>query len=393
MKRNVVYFPDRAQIEKEASEWIVRFEEGEPPTQRDVNELKAWIARSPKHREIMMRYASLWNDMDLLTELAMPLARNAKPNASFVSGLLVWILSTAARGIAVLSKPRKVLSPPKKAWIALAVVLILSTLGVFALSVIVFEQTSRNGIYVTSTGERRTIALPDGSTIWLNTRSKVEVSYSNAKRRIVLNNGEAYFKVAKNSLRPFEVYAGSRMVRAVGTAFSVYRGNNSVNVTVTEGRVDLAIVKSLSSTESIAGVADTGVSVTPVPAKSQNSTEEDFTQLLGSLVAGQSVNLSEDDPGFMENVRTHEQRELDQRLSWRDGLLIFSGESLQEVVEEVSRYTVLKIRIADPELKSIRVGGQFKVGETEALFDVLENGFGLQVSRLDDNHVEILTRK
>ena len=59
------------------------------------------------------------------------------------------------------------------------------------------------------------------------------------------------------------------------------------------------------------------------------------------------------------------------------------------VVKEVERYTHLRIDISEKVLGDIRIGGQFHLGETEALFDVLERGFGLKVSRIDDSHVVI----
>ena len=76
-------------------------------------------------------------------------------------------------------------------------------------------------------------------------------------------------------------------------------------------------------------------------------------------------------------------------MSWIEGKLIFEGESLEEVIDEVSRYTALQIDVLDPDLKKIRIGGQFQIGETDALFDALENGFGLKVSRLSDRHIQI----
>jgi len=82
--------------------------------------------------------------------------------------------------------------------------------------------------------ERQT--LPDGSVVELKDDSKIYVAFTPGFRRVALVSGEAHFKVAKNKERPFIVVIGNVEVRAVGTAFSVQRGDASVEVLVTEAR-------------------------------------------------------------------------------------------------------------------------------------------------------------
>ena len=96
----------------------------------------------------------------------------------------------------------------------------------------------------------------------------------------------------------------------------------------------------------------------------------------------------------LDQIKTIAQDELERRGAWRSGLLIFTGNSLEEVVAEISRYTTLNIEIVDPELKKIRIGGQFSVdGSTSALFDALEANFGLTITQLDYNRVKISAAK
>jgi transmembrane sensor len=80
------------------------------------------------------------------------------------------------------------------------------------------------------------------------------------------------------------------------------------------------------------------------------------------------------------------------QLSWTDGKLIFDGESLQEVVDEISRFTTIKIEMTDPKIQNIRIGGQFSATETDAFFDILESSFDISINRLTEDHI-VLTSK
>ena len=111
----------------------------------------------------------------------------------------------------------------------------------------------------TTVGELKSVTLSDGSTVQLNTNSRVEVRFSSAERRVHLTRGEAYFSVAHNPRRPFSVYAANGIVTAVGTAFTVrLREQDAVEVTVEKGRVAL-------STLSEAGPAISRKPSLPVP--------------------------------------------------------------------------------------------------------------------------------
>lgn len=223
----------------------------------------------------------------------------------------------------------------------------------------------------------------------LNTNSQIEVEYNEGFRNINLLQGEAHFEVAKNPDHPFRVYAGMGRVQAVGTAFTVYLKDKGMNVLVTEGRVALASLgvseHSRTSQEQAGDIR--GVQLDPyVSSQSKN---------IGILEAGESVTLAvADSTGASERQLNHvvevvDESELSRRQSWRDGLLVFSGEPLEQIVFEISRYTTVSIEIPDPDLKKIQIGGRFKVGDIDNMFDVLETNFGLQVNRLSYNRVEL----
>src|SRR5205807_1325966 len=95
----------------------------------------------------------------------------------------------------------------------------------------------RPQVYATAIGEQRSVVLKDGSMIQLNSRSRVEVRYTDHDRKIALKEGQALFTVARDTQRPFLVSAGDTAVRAVGTQFDVNRLETEIVVTVLEGKV------------------------------------------------------------------------------------------------------------------------------------------------------------
>ena len=68
---------------------------------------------------------------------------------------------------------------------------------------------------------------------------------------------------------------------------------------------------------------------------------------------------------------------------------MFAGETLEQVVQEISRYSELNIQITDPSLKTLKIGGQFRIGEINAMFDVLESNFNIQVNQLTNGQVTL----
>jgi transmembrane sensor len=325
--------------------------------------------------------AKSWGDMDVMSGLMIPLGQSLKPRRSklkaftltpllFMAGIYRMLVS----GTHQLFRPFVVLPA-----LTLVIVFSLSFFGTVSVPDI------PNNIYVTSIGEHSTHTLDDGSVLTLNSNSQVEVSYTLSKRVINLISGEAHFDVISDPNRPFEVYAGNRMVKAIGTAFSVYRLKNTIEVLVTEGKVDLAIIESTLlvkpeiSPRSRAKL-NKNLSLEPL---------ENTVTVVASLEAGQSISIPISSYSLDTPIVEYAQGDLVRKLSWLDGRLVFAGESLEEVVAEVSRHTPLIIEVTDPELKKLRIGGQFQAGETDALFDVLESGFGVEITRINKGHVQL----
>ena len=374
MEPKIIEFADKAKIEEEAWQWVIKFESDTSPSAEEVAALNRWLEQSPLHKETLSRVAKGWNNLDLLGELVIPTAPPPRAGSGFMVSVMLWLLSPLVllaslsgqvfnsigelfRSRALLVSTTTVTGGGAALWLLMP--LLLSTLAVW--------QAPGEGSFKTGVGEQSSFTLADGSTLWLNTSSHVVLAINDSSRQIRLISGEAHFDVYHDPDRPFEVYANKKMVRAVGTAFSVFIEEQGVEVLVTEGRVQL-------------GVAST---------QQQSPIQDKPSAILGELSAGQTLVIAGDTPEVMQAVTEYQPAELNRKMAWLNGELIYAGESLDAVIKEVSRYTPITIELVDPELADIRIGGQFQVGQTEALFEVLELGFGLRVSRLSANHVQV----
>jgi len=387
---NVLEFPDSSAIEKEAATWMVILDGDQPLSPAQQNDLQQWMATSPNHREELERLAELWGLLNVLTVLAVPIEKKqASLSQRFVHSLREQFTTLTHAVVSVR---------------AVAAAAILG-LGVVALSSYLQSPSlsTSNGLYQTAIGQQSTTRLSDNSSILLNTNSRVRVEYSDNVRKIFLLQGEAHFDVAPNKKVPFQVYAGDGLVQAVGTAFTVYlQQDEVVKVTVTEGKVKVMGEPLASNSQNISSKHSNSKH-----SNVQNSNSQQSNPLvdLATLKAGQIGTLervttandsstgssqpSNNKASFLQTLESIDQQELDRQLAWHTGLVMFAGETLEQVVREISRYSELNIQITDPSLKTLKIGGQFRIGEINAMFDVLESNFNIQVNQLANGQVTL----
>ncbi|MBO9544468.1 FecR domain-containing protein [Caulobacter sp.] len=190
---------------------------------------------------------------------------------------------------------------------------------------------ARSRVYETRKGETRVLALEDGSIVTLNTATRLEVRYSRNLRHVHLVSGEALFDVAKNRARPFVVQASNVDVRAVGTSFTVAAtASRTVKVLVREGVVE---------------VARPSIS-TAAPMRMKANTRA----LIGDATAPMT---------FIQVSAVEVSREL----AWREGRLVFAGESLSTAAAEFARYSDTRIVVQDPTLSASGVAGVFDAND------------------------------
>ena len=123
------------------------------------------------------------------------------------------------------------------AWVAVAAGIILM--------VVLFNQPSQTGkpaftTITTKNGEKRTIAIPDGSQLTLNAGTTIHVYHDFSKeRRVDLVDGEVFFNVQRNPQKPFRIGSHELTISVLGTSFNVsaYSGLKKMSVGVVTGKV------------------------------------------------------------------------------------------------------------------------------------------------------------
>jgi len=212
--------------------------------------------------------------------------------------------------------------------------------------------------YATAVGEHREIVLPDDSVLTLNTDSSVTVRYSDDRREILLERGEAHFDVTPAPARPFRVAAGLGSVRAIGTAFNVHLDDGTVEVLVEEGVVEV----------------EAGDSRAVPPQILEEGQTLEYRETLGA------VSAVEDD-------------EIARRLAWHEGMLDFRGNTLAEVIEEATRHTSTRITIVDPVLEEVSVTAYIRAGDVDTLLQLLTEQEMISVRRIGAEEVQLTTPK
>ncbi|MFC4314775.1 FecR family protein [Steroidobacter flavus] len=330
----------------EASEWIARIDRGLSATEQQS--LEQWLAADPARVVALMKLARVYDKLDSMGRLADLFPR---PEASRRG----WLVPAAALasllvliGVVGVSTWRSVPEPA-------------STMAA-APSEVTGEQT-----FATPVGERSTIRLPDGSSLTLNTDTRVRTRFTAQVRELFLDRGEMHLQVAHERDRPLNVYIGDRFVQAVGTEFNLRIANDRrVELLVTEGKVLVGRRGELPAT--------TGRLPGPPPAgMSMKLASAGDLLVVNDATAGNALHLAPE--------------EIVVRLSWRAGNLVFRGESLAEALGEIERYTSVEFIISDERLKQIRVAGLFKTGDVEGLLKTLQENFNVSYRRVGDDKI------
>lgn len=307
---------DASEIEAEAADWFQRRRFWHW-SEEDQVRLDAWLDQSMAHSVAYWRLDAGFEGTERLTALRHP--HFGTPNPA-----------------------------PKRNWRPIlfrtaAAALVVSAMGAFALRYETPPPVEK--AYATGIGRTERIALSDGSSIELNTNTKLRVSIGRKQRRVFLDRGEAYFQVAHDAQRPFVVMVGKRRITDLGTKFLVKSDPGRLKVSLVEGLARIEFANE------------------PVKAN-------------GNLLKPGDVAIATADS---ISVSRAPERRLKDELAWRRGVLIFRDTTLAEAVAEFNRYNSQKLVIADADAAGRKIGGTFTTSGVERFAEVARLVLGLQV--------------
>lgn len=164
---------------------------------------------------------------------------------------MMWQAIAAQLGFrtTVVESKRKSIASVLRKYAAVAVVLVTMGTAFYFISITnepnaIQSKTLVMDYYQSGAGERKQMRLPDGTVVYLNSDTKLGVAkmlFNKEKREIWLDEGEAFFEVAKNPKKPFIIHTHNLKTTVRGTSFNVkaYKELDESSVSVREGKVEV----------------------------------------------------------------------------------------------------------------------------------------------------------
>lgn len=308
-------------IDRQAAHWVARLDVLPRPAMLEA-EFETWINADIRHRVAYLRHDAMWRKTQVMERLRPLQERPIDADLLAPASRRGWL-----------------------AWRVAAAALMVISVALLAANV---PELWGEQVYATGVGNYQRIYLQDGSSIEMNTDSKVRVRLTEHSRRVELLRGEAKFQVAHDANRPFDVVSAGNVVRAVGTAFSVrIRNDRRMEVLVTEGRVV----------------------VVPVKANKQVTT----VMAAPRVAAGQAAIIAAD----AVTVEPLPAPVAARRLAWTAGKLIFDDDPLATAVAEFNRYNEIQLVVGNPAIGAVRVSGNFEVTNVQSFLAALQRVFAI----------------
>ncbi|KTC34042.1 iron dicitrate transport regulator FecR [Pseudomonas sp. ABAC61] len=300
---------------QQAAHWYVQLQD-QASSDEQRHQWQAWIEQSAEHRQA-------WSYVERVSQRLLPLQEaSTRPCAS--RALNSTRRPTLAR--------RQVLGA-----------LLLAGLGWGAWRRTPLPQALNRwrADYATGTGEVRDTLLSDGTRLWLNALSAVDVRYGVEQRLLALRLGEILIDTAKDPRRPFLVETEHGRLRALGTRFSVRCDASDSQLNVYAGAVEVRSADGLQ------------------------------VQVVN---AGQQLRFDRQSLGLLQTASAA-------REAWSRGLLLADNLPLAQLLEDLGRYRSGHLG-CDPAIAHLPVMGSFPLHDSDQALALLEAALPVRVKRL-----------
>jgi transmembrane sensor len=235
-------------------------------------------------------------------------------------------------------------------WMAAASVVILLGIGLWF-----FNQTQKevySAAYHSSQNDIQKITLQDGSKVTLKNGSfKYTTTRFSDKRQIQMDSGTAFFDVAPDKSKPFEITSNNVSITVVGTSFEVVSNKNFTSVNVLEGTV---------------------IFKTPVGKQ--------------TLTAGMGANYDHQ-KAALSGMDVHDKNEM----AYHTGILKFNNQRLEDVISDLNKFqNRYEIIIENADIKDCLLTSTFNNEKLEDIIQVITATLQFSYQKDEDNHTIII---
>jgi transmembrane sensor len=299
------------QVLAEAAAWLVRLQ-SEARSAADVAAFQAWTAADASHAVAFEAVSGTWD----------------------ITG-----------GI-----PRDMRGPERAHPVSRRRALVAAGGAVVAVGAgITYLREAAAGSYRTEVGEQKHITLRDGSRVFLDTNSRVDVDFGRTSRSAELQYGRANFRLVADPWRPFIVSASSSRIVAAASALDIRRDGEQVSVLVIQGAAE--------------------IERSNFPA----------TKLFG----GERFLAVGNEEGQLDKPN------LAPLLAWQTGQAIFENGRLSDAVAEMNRYSTTKLTIVGSDTGELRVSGIYAVGDNLSFANSVSRLLPIKIVQ-EDGRIDIL---
>ena len=212
--------------------------------------------------------------------------------------------------------------------------------SIIAASTYLTHQQAWFADYRTPYGEQKQIKLEDGTQLFLNSKTAVDINYTAQERQIILHYGEIFIQTAKephSPYRPFNILGEHGTIQALGTQFNVQQQKKHTTVAVIEHAVKV----------------DTAIS-----------------HQQKRLPAGQQVRFDGQQIQTQHNIQGND-------LMWRKGLIIADRTPLADFAQQLKKYYGVHIEVAD-DCQHLLISGTYPTDNLDRLLAALQETYALQ---------------
>ncbi|MDE5422493.1 FecR domain-containing protein [Ancylomarina sp. DW003] len=320
-------------------DFLARFLVGET-TKEEQKRIISWLEDKNENRKHLDQLEKLWLESGKL-----------KPRPIFVNKKLAWAnLSYRIKQYEKITTSS--VKSNKRFRIGLITSIAASVLALIGLFNWYVNDTVQPADFFLANQNQSTLqdTLPDGSKIYLNQLTEVSYQTTNDKQRIVHLKGEAFFKVKRDTLRPFIIHAGIGGVKVLGTSFKVkVEANGDIAVDVSSGRVELF---------------------------RPNKTKSDTIHLV----------LNKDEAALI-SAQQDTIRPLSSNSSaffWVDKRLSFRNKPLKEVFEVLEACYGIRIKVDNPIINTLYYSSSFIDEKAEKIIQVISQTYNLTYTKEGD---------